>query len=191
MKLFDGGMAPNLRRVRIFLAEKGLTAPDDPLYPDSFVPAPEPDDGEMAAQPILVLDDDTVIDDSLAICRYFEGLRPEPPLFGRPGKEQAMVELWNRRVELDLAPAVATAFRNINAFAPEAENDPSFLGFLELLDSELEDRLFVVSDHYTVADISALVSIDFVMAGKVMMPDGLVHARRWYAQVSARPSAGA
>ena len=102
-----------------------------------------------------------------------------------------MVELWNRRVELDLAPAVATAFRNINAFAPEAENDPSFLGFLELLDSELEDRLFVVSDHYTVADISALVSIDFVMAGKVMMPDGLVHARRWYAQVAARPSASA
>ena len=72
-----------------------------------------------------------------ATSRYFEGLRPEPPLFGRPGKEQAMVELWNRRVELDLAPAVATAFRNINAFAPEAENDPSFLGFLELLDSEL------------------------------------------------------
>jgi glutathione S-transferase len=191
MKLFDGGMAPNLRRVRVFLAEKGLTAPDDPLYPDSFEPSPEPGDGETADQPILVLDDETVIADSLAICRYFEGLRPEPPLFGRPGKEQAMVELWNRRVELDLATAVAGAFRNLNSFAPRVANDPALLAFLRLLDGELEDRLFIVSDHYTVADISALVSIDFVMAGKVMMPDELVHARRWYAQVAARPSASA
>lgn len=189
MKLFDGGMAPNLRRVRVFLAEKGLTAPDDPLSPDSFVPPPEPDGSETAEQPILVLDDDTVIADSLAICRYFEGLRPEPPLFGRPGREQAMVELWNRRIEVDLAKPIANAFRNQGAFVPR--NDPALLAFLQLLDSELEERLFAVSDHYTVADISALVSIEFAMAGKVVMPDHLVHARRWYAQVSARPSANA
>jgi glutathione S-transferase len=201
MKLFDGGKAPNPRRVRVFLAEKGLTVPDDPLHPDRF--EPQPDDVEAAdgaeQGPVLVLDDDTVIAESLAICRYFEGIRPEPPLFGRPGKEAALVEMWNRRIELTLGPAVAAAFATLqsgaaqpwDAIAHPEDADEAVLAFLRSLDEELADRLFVVNDHYTVADITALVSIDFVMPAAPAMPDELVNLRRWYAQVTARPSASA
>ena len=201
MKLFDGGKAPNPRRVRIFLAEKGLTVPNEPLYPDRFETQLCDVDGDPAGQgPVLVLDDGTVITESLAICRYFEGIRPEPPLFGRPGKEEALVEMWNRRVELTLGPAVAAAFRNLSSAAAQTENEAEYreetcrvtvLAFLQSLDEELEDRLFIVSDHYTVADITALVSIDFVMPETRAMLDDLVNLRRWYAQVTARPSASA
>src|SRR3954451_14259816 len=104
MKLYDGGRAPNPRRVKIYLAEKGLT-----------VPIEQVDLGQMAHKspeftavnplqrvPALQLDDGAIITESIAICRYFETLNPEPPLFGVGGKEAAIVEMWQRRVELHL-----------------------------------------------------------------------------------------
>jgi len=202
MKLYDGGQEPEPRRVRIFLAEKGVSVPGDPAEAD----APEHrfgDDGSPEAleqTPVLELDDGTVITESLAICRYFEGIRPQPPLFGRGGREGALVEMWNRRVEHNLYEPVSavlnhldpvTAMRAEQVPARGEANRPIVLDFLERLDHELKERLFIAGDHYTVADITALVAIDFMELARLVVPDDLVHVQRWYAQVSARPSAGA
>ncbi|HYS47835.1 MAG TPA: glutathione S-transferase [Xanthobacteraceae bacterium] len=202
MKLYDGGKAPNPRRVRIFLAEKGIDVPLDPVdlgaqeHKSEAFTALNP----LQRLPVLVLDDGTVIAESIAICRYFEGLRPEPPLFGRGGLEEALVEMWNRRVELNLYSAVSAVFRHLHPAMREMEdqvpewgeaNKPRALEFLALLDRELKDHLFIVGDHFTIADITGLVSIDFMKPAKLDMPAGLVNLRRWHAQVSARPSARA
>jgi glutathione S-transferase len=202
MKLYDGGRAPNPRRVRIFLAEKGIDIPLEPVdlgalehKSESFTAL-----NPLQRLPVLTLDDGTVITESIAICRYFEALRPEPPLFGRGALEQALVEMWNRRVELNLYAAVSAVFRHLHPAMRDMEeqipawgeaNKPRALAFLALLDRELEDRLFIVSDHFTVADITGLVAVDFMKPAKIDMPEGFVNLRRWHAQVSARPSARA
>ena len=104
MKLYDGGRAANPRRVRIFLAEKGIDVPIEPVdighpaAPNRAFAAINP----MQRLPALVLDDGTVIAESVAICRYFEALHPDPPLFGRGALEIALVEMWNRRAEFNL-----------------------------------------------------------------------------------------
>ena len=203
MKLYDGGRAPNPRRVKIFLAEKGLT-----------VPMEQVDLGRMAHKspeytainplqrvPALQLDDGTVITESIAICRYFEALHPEPPLFGQGAKDIAIVEMWERRVELHLLALVAHVFRNSHPAMKELEvpqvpawaeaNKPRVMEFLELLDRELKDRRFVAGDRYTVADITGLVGVDFLKPAKLAVPDTLTALKRWHAEVSARPSAKA
>jgi glutathione S-transferase len=202
MKLYDGGRAPNPRRVRIFLAEKGIEIPLEPVDLGSMEHKSETFTALNPLQrlPVLTLDDGTVITESIAICRYFEALRPEPALFGRGALEVALVEMWNRRVELNLYAAVSAVFRHLHPAMRDMEeqipawgeaNKPRALEFLALLDRELKDRLFIVSDHFTVADITGLVSVDFMRPAKIEMPEGLVNLRRWHAQVSARPSAQA
>ena len=202
MKLYDGGRAPNPRRVRIFLAEKGIDVPVEPVdlgagahKSDAFTAL-----NPMQRLPVLVLDDGTVIAESIAICRYFEGLRPEPPLFGRGGKEAALVEMWNRRVELNLYAAVSAVFRHLHPAMKDMEeqvpewgeaNRPRVFDFLGLLDRELKNRLFVAGDHYTIADVTALVAVDFMRPAKLIMPEEFANLRRWHGQVSERPSATA
>jgi glutathione S-transferase len=197
MKLYDIGQEPEPRRVRIFLAEKGISVPADHEGSDAGSAAPS-DSPESA--PVLELDDGTVIAESLAICRYFEGLRPEPPLFGRGSREGALVEMWNRRVEANLYSPVSAAIRDLDSAdrrrgdqvpARGEAGNPIVLKFLRELDRELKDQLFIVGDHYSVADVTALVAIDLMEPAGLAMPDNLVHVHRWYAQVSARPSAGA
>ena len=202
MKLYDGGRAPNPRRVRIFLAEKGIEVPIEPVdmgamqHRSEALTALNP----LQRLPVLELDDGTVITESIAICRYFEGLRPEPPLFGRGGLESALVEMWNRRVEFNLYSAVSAVFRHLHPAMKEMEdqvpewgeaNKPRAIEFLSLLDRELKDHLFIVGDHFSVADITGLVSVDFMKPAKLEMPPELVNLRRWHTQVSARPSARA
>ena len=202
MKLYDGGRAPNPRRVRIFLAEKATLLPVEKIdlanleHKTAEFTALNP----LQRVPVLVLDDGTVITESIAICRYIEGLRPEPPLFGRGALEEALVEMWNRRVELNLYQAVAAVFRHTNPAMKDFEsqipewgeaNRPRVFDFLGLLDRELKDRLFVAGDHYSVADITALVAVDFMRPAKLIMPEEFVNLRRWHAQVSERSSASA
>ena len=150
--------------------------------------------------PVLLLDDDTVISESVAICRYFEGLRKEPPLFGRGAQEEALVEMWNRRLELNLLGSVSAVFRHLHpamremdAQVPESgeANRPRVLDFLGLLDSRRRDHLFVAGAHYTIADITGMVAIDFMKPARLTVPLELTHLRRWHAQVAARPSASA
>ncbi|MBV8836069.1 MAG: glutathione S-transferase [Alphaproteobacteria bacterium] len=202
MKLYDGGRAPNPRRVRIFLAEKGIQVPIERVD----LAALEHKSDEFTALnplqrvPVLVLDDGTVITESIAICRYFEGLRPEPPLFGRGALEIALTEMWNRRVELNLYSAVSAVFRHTHPAMKDFEsqvpewgevNRPRVFDFLALLDRELRNRLFVAGDHYTVADITTLVAVDLMRPAKLIVPEDLVNLHRWHAQIGERTSSSA
>lgn len=158
MKLFDGGRAPNPRRVRVFLAEKGIEVPLVPVdmgaleHKQQAVSSRNP----LQRLPVLELDDGTIITESVAICRYFEELNPEPPLFGQGALGKAKVEMWQRRIELNLLSSVAQAFRHIHPAMKEWEvpqvpewgeaNKPKAVEFLKLLDAELAQREFAAGD---------------------------------------------
>jgi glutathione S-transferase len=203
MKLYDGGRAVNPRRVRIFLAEKGINVPIEPVdiatqqHRTEAFAAINP----MRRLPALVLDDGTVIAESVAICRYFETLQPDPPLFGRGALEVAMVEMWNRRAEFNLMGPVTTVFQHLHPFMkplvnPQVPdwgeaNKPRVFEFLQFLDSELANRPYIAGNNFTIADITALTAVDFMKVPKLPLPDELAHVRRWHASVSARPSATA
>jgi glutathione S-transferase len=203
MKLYDGGRAPNPRRVRVFLAEKGITVPIEPVdlgqlqqRSDAFTAI-----NPMQRVPALVLDDGTVIAESIAICRYFDALHPEPPLFGRGALHSALVEMWNRRAELHLLFPVAMVFQHLHPAMkimvdPQVAdwgeaNKPRIAQFLQFLDGELKGRPYVAGESYTVADITAMIAVDFMRVSKLTVPDNLANVRRWYDAVLARPSAKA
>ena len=203
MKLYDGGRAPNPRRVRIFLAEKGITVPIEPVDIGSLQ---HKSDAYRAINPLqrlpaLVLDDGTVLTESIAICRYFEGLQPQPALFGTGPLQTALVEMWQRRIELNLLAGIQAVFRHLHPSMQALEkpqiaewgeaNKPRVMEFLALLDREFADRRFAASDAYSVADITALVAIDFMKPAKLALPAELKNVARWHAEVSARPSAKA
>jgi glutathione S-transferase len=203
MKLYDTRVAPNPRRVRIFLAEKGLS-----------IPTVEVDLGKMEHKapaygainplqrtPALELDEGTVITESIAICRYLEELHPEPPLFGTDALGRATVEMWQRRIEFGLLAAAANALRHLHPAMAQMEvpqvpawgeaNKPRVIEFLGLLDAQLAGREFVCTDRFTVADITGLVGIDFMRPARIAVPEELANVRRWHAALSARPSARA
>jgi glutathione S-transferase len=203
MKLYDGGRAPNPRRVRVFLAEKGITVPTEQVdlgkleqRSDAFTAV-----NPMQRVPALVLDDGTVITESIAICRYFEVLHPEPPLFGRGALETALVEMWQRRAELHLLFPVATVFQHTHpamkimvdpqVAAWGEANKPRVTQFLQFLDEELKGRQYIAGNVYSVADITAMIAVDFMRVSKLTVPDDLANVKRWYAGASARPSANA
>jgi glutathione S-transferase len=203
MKLYDSKMAPNPRRTRIFLAEKGVSVPTEQVdmmkmeHKTAEYTAINP----LQRMPVLVLDDGTVIAESLAICRYFDALYPEPPLFGVGAKEIALVEMWSRRVENNFFATVAAVFRHLHPAMKELEvpqvpawaeaNKPRVTQFLELLDGELGKREFIAGDRFTVADITALCTVDFMKPARLTVPEGAANVKRWHAAVSARPSAKA
>jgi glutathione S-transferase len=203
MKLYDGGRAPNPRRVRVFLAEKGIELPIEPV--DLGAMAHKSADytaiNPLQRVPALVLDDGVIITESIAICRYFELLHPHPRLFGEAPKEVATIEMWQRRIEFQLLLQVAHVFRNSHPAMKDMEvpqvqawaeaNKPRVMEFLDVLDRHLKDRRFVAGDRFTVADITGLVGIDFMKPAKLAVPDALVNVKRWHAEISARPSAKA
>ena len=203
MKLFDGGRAPNPRRVRVFLAEKGLSVPLVPIDMGALGHREEPVASRNALRrlPVLELDDGTIITESIAICRYFEETQPEPALFGRGALGIARTEMWQRRLELHLFFPVAQAFRHIHPAMKEWEvpqiaawgeaNKPKALDFLRLLDAELATREFAAGDDYSVADITGLVAIDFMKPARMTVPEELTNVGRWYRALAARPSAAA
>jgi glutathione S-transferase len=203
MKLYDGARAPNPRRVRIFLAEKGITVPREQvdLGAMQHKSAAYTAINRLQRVPALELDDGTVLTESIAICRYFEALQPDPPLFGRTGVEAAVIEMWNRRVELHLYLPVSHVFRHLHPAMKELEapqvaawgeaNKPRVLEFLALLNDQLAHHAFIAGGAYSVADISGLVAVDFMKPAKLAVPDEFMHVRRWHGQVSARPSAAA
>lgn len=203
MKLFDGGKAPNPRRVRVFLAEKGIEVPLVPVDMGQMGHRSEEITRRNPLQrlPVLELDDGTIITESVAICRYFEEIQPEPALFGRGPAGRAQVEMWNRRMELNFLGAVAAAFRHIHPAMKEWEipqipewgeaNKPKAVAFLEMLDNELADREFVAGDEYSIADISGMIGIEFMKPARIAVPEELTNIARWYGAVSSRPSAKA
>lgn len=203
MKLFDGGRAPNPRRVRVFLAEKGIEVEKVPVDMGALghKSAEITEKNPLQRLPVLELDDGTVITESVAICRYFEELHPEPALFGTGAVARAKVEMWQRRMELHFMFCVAQAFRHIHPAMKDWEvpqvaewgeaNKSRAVEFLELLDRELAGREFVAGDDYTIADITGMIGVDFMKPARIDIPEGLDHVARWYDMVSARPSAKA
>ncbi len=202
MKLYDYTMAPNPRRVRIFLAEKGMQVPFEQVNigtvenrkPDFLAKNP------MGTLPVLELDDGTYLAESVAICRYFEEQQPDPPLMGTNQKERAVIEMWNRRMEIDLFMLIAQAFRNTNDFfkgripqVPEwgQISREAALKRMEWLDKELATREFIAGDRYTIADITTMVGIDFGRPSKIRITPEQTNLTRWYQAVSSRPSAKA
>lgn len=210
MKLYIWGIAPNPRRVQIYLAEKGLRVPmEDAGIPDK--PALKPEFLEAHPHrrvPLLVLDDGCEIGEAMAICRYFETLHPEPPLMGTDARERALIEMWERVAEHEGLQAISEFLRNgRKSFAGRAmsgmpgplEQIPALvergrqrLGwFYEKLDQRLEAGRFVAGDRYSVADITALCTVDFAKRIGAEPPATLAHLARWHAEVAARPSARA
>ncbi len=194
--------APNPRRVRIFAAEKGIALDTR----DLSIPAREHKSDEFLAlnprgqTPALQLDDGTVIAESVAICRYLEVLQPEPPLFGTSPKEQALIEMWNRRVEMILMPPVGAVWVHTHKFTSALPgrnlewgeaNRPRIHDAMQFFDASLDGREFLAADHFTISDILLLTTIDFSTFIGMPMPDSLSHLRAWHARVSARPSAAA
>ena len=209
MLLYDAPLAPNPRRVRIFLSEKGI---DVPRVEIDVVGGENLGPGFLAINPrgllpTLVLDDGTVIDESVAICRYFEELQPNPPLMGSDARSAALVERWQRLVEFDGGIPVAEAFRNSapnyaeRAVAGRAGDRaiPELVprsrvrleAFYDRLDGHLADSDFVAGPGYSIADITALCIIDFARAIKMGFGDSRPHLARWHAAVRARPSSRA
>ena len=210
MKLYDFSLAPNPRRVRMFLAEKNIEIPSVQIntrereqFTDAFK-AVSP--GYVV--PALQLDDGTCISESVAICRYFEELHPEPPLFGVDAKDKAIVEMWNRRVEWEGYARVAEIVRNaapmfadrglpgVASGVPQipalVERGRAAMGrFFTMLDERLAAHPFVAGERFTIADITAFITIDFGKRGELEIPAACAHLARWYGEIGQRPSAQA
>jgi glutathione S-transferase len=200
MLLYDTTLAPNPRRVRIFLAEKGIEVPVTQVdigkaenrQPPFLAKNP------LGGVPILELDDGRFLAESVAICRYFEAQHPDPPLMGVDGSDAAFVEMWNRRMEIEILRKTADCFRNTHDFFKG--RIPQVAEYGELcrstarerlawLDGELADREFIAGDRYTIADITALVGIDFGRPSEIGVAPDQKNLARWYQAVSTRPSA--
>lgn len=203
MLLYDGGRAPNPRRVRIFLAEKGVEVPMKSVdmaalgHRSAEITALNP----FQRLPVLVLDDGSVLTESVAICRYFEDLHPQPALMGTDALDKAVVEMWNRRMELHFLGFVGNAFRHTHPAMKEWEvpqvaefgeaNRPKAMTTMEFLDDELSERQFVAGKRYTIADITAMMAFDMLKPARIERPVHLQNLMRWYEDVSSRPSAAA
>ncbi len=210
MILHDFALAPNPRRVRMFLAEKRIMVPR--MQVDIREGAQFAEDfrrrNPWSTVPVLELDDGCCIAESVAICRYFEERHPEPSLFGRDAREKARIEMWNRRAELDGYVPLADAVRNrLARFADRAVTGlPSgfpqipavaarglerYRLFLERLDRRLAERRFLAGERFSIADITAFVTVEFANRIDERIPEGHRHLARWHGEVAARPSAAA
>jgi len=202
VKIYDSQGAPNPRRVRIFLAEKGIEVPYEEVDIVKAVNrSPEfRQKNPLGTLPVLELDDGTCIAESVAICRYFEETHPQPPLLGTDARDRAVVEMWQRRMEFEVFIPIAQVFRNSHAFfkgripqVPEwgevcrkqAEHQ------LQWLDGILADREFIAGPRYTIADVTALCGIDFGRVSGIRIQPEQKNLARWHAAVASRPSAKA
>ncbi|MFM9827829.1 MAG: glutathione S-transferase family protein [Sphingomonas sp.] len=210
MKLYDNEWAPSPRRVRIFLAEKGIEVERVPIdlrqnehFQDAYLAI-----NPRGMVPALELDDGRVICESAAICRYFEALTPEPSLFGQTPLDIATVESWTRRIENDGYAAAVYVFRNATPrmdgrgasgkwppipVIPELAHRGAIMwsAFVQALDHRLAEHEWIATDRYSFADITALITIDFAERAKLLVPDSHKGIARWRAAANARPSAGA
>ncbi|HEY0053273.1 MAG TPA: glutathione S-transferase family protein [Caulobacteraceae bacterium] len=203
MKLYDSHRAPNPRRVRWVMAEKGI---EDVEIVQVELLTGEHRTPEYRARvglphvPALELDDGTVFTESIAICRYLEALHPEPNLFGRDPTEQAVIEMWTRRCEIYLANPMMLSVRFSHPALAALEPPQPVVGeynraaaerFMKVLDRQLDGRDFIVADRLTIADIVAAVGLDFARLVKYRPPGALTNLSRWLEAMRARPAAKA
>jgi glutathione S-transferase len=202
VRLYDQPRAPNPRRVNIFLAEKGLDL--ERVQIDLMAGAHKQTDYlakiGVPQVPALELDDGTIVTESVAICRYFEALQPEPNLMGRGIMEQIIIEKWQRLIELRLFATVAACFRHTNPHLAVLEDQCPDWGEVNRsrldarlgeVDRRLAGRDWIATDRPTIADITALVAIEFMRVIKHPIPDGQTNLLAWLDRMRARPSAAA
>jgi glutathione S-transferase len=200
MKLYENKHAPNPRRVRIFLAEKGIEIPTVQVnIMEKECQTPEfTAKNAMQRLPVLEFEDGTCLSESVAICRYFEMLHPDPPLMGRGARGVAEVEMWNRRMELDLLWPVTFAVRHTRPAMAELqipqvpEWGEANRGFLEKalawLDAELAGHPYIVGQNFTIADITAICAVGFMRVIGRKIGDDTPNLLRWHEAMAARPS---
>ena len=206
MKLYELTQAPNPRRVRMFMAEKGI---EIELIQVNLMEAEHKSENFLKKNPsgkipVLELDDGTCIAESVAICRYLEGVHPEPNLFGADPVELGLIEMHNRMIELELLSQIGVSWVNGPVVArmaagkfkqiPEAkaQSDTRVHDYYARLDTELGEKEFIAADRFTIADISALIAIDFASQMVGLPPsESLNSLKRWHAEISNRPSASA
>ena len=202
VRLVETPPAPNPRRLRIFLAEKGIEIPRDSIdimqgehRTEAYL-----DWAGAATVPALELEDGTVLTESISICRYLEALHPEPNLMGRDPLETARIDMWQRRVEFGLYQHVAAVIRHLNPRMAVLEeqvpewgesNRPRLDRAMRYLDRRLAVSPCIAGDRYTVADITAQVALDFMRVSKTPVPEDCAALARWLEEVRARPSAQA
>ena len=210
MKLYDFGPATNARRVRVFLAEKGITIPIEEVLVREGAMFKEPyrTMNPFGVVPFLELDDGTCIGESVAICRYLEELHPEPSLFGRDARERALIEMWNRRVEIDGLMPQTHAVRNLlpmfaGRVLPGTRNDLAQLPeivergrvqmaiLIDHLDNQLANHAFIAGDRFSIVDITGYFTVSGAERIDVEIPDRCANLTRWFEDVSARPSINA
>jgi glutathione S-transferase len=203
MKVYDAAIAPNPRRVRWVMAEKGIA--DVEVVPVS-IPEGEHKRADYLAKaglpnlPMLEMDDGTTITESIAICRYLESVYPEPNLFGRDARETAVIEMWTRRAEMLVATPFMLGvrlshpgFAALERPAPEvaAWNQQNALAALKVLDRRLAESEWLACERLTIADIVAFIGIDFARIVRLKPPEELVNVGRWAAAMRERPAARA
>ncbi len=210
MKLYDSAWAPSPRRVRVYLAEKGISVDRvevdlraDEQFSEAYLAI-----NPRGIVPALALDDGEVICESAAICRYFEALHPQPPLFGTTPIEIGRIESWTRRIESDGYASAVYVFRNSKPqlegrgtpgkwpaipIIPELVTRGTIMWttFVNALDARLGQSRWIAGDEISFADITALVTIDFAARARLAVPDAHQHLKNWHETISARPSASA
>jgi glutathione S-transferase len=204
MKLYDTPLAPNPRRVRWFMAEKGID--DVEIVPLDLFEGQHKTPEYLAKAglpnvPMLELDDGTCVTESLAICRYLESRYPEPNLMGRTPEEAAVIEMWTRRAEFMIANPVMMAVRHshpamaaLEAQSPAYADESRRTGLRALekvFDARLAQSEWIAGDRFTVADIIAFIGLDFGRMIKLALPPELTHVARWAEAMRARPAAAA
>jgi glutathione S-transferase len=202
MKIYETHTAPTPRRVRVFLAEKNIQMDyiqldiqkGENLSPQILAKNP------LGKVPILELADGTCISEAASICRYFEEIQPEPCLMGATALEKAQIDMWQRQVESYLFGQVGMCFQHSTGYFKDRMTPIKAYGevagqnaqqFLEILENRLQKSEFIAGDKFSIADITALCSIDFARVVKIRIADEQIHLARWYHQVSSRPSAKA
>ena len=203
MKLYEYEAFPSPRRVRMFLAEKGIEIARQQID----VPAGENRGAEYLNKnpdgvvPLLELDNGEYISETVAISRYFEETHPQPALMGSRAEEKARIDMWQRRVEHSLANPAATFFHHATEGLGEVDryrnkawgekNKETVMAGMRLLENQLAGNKYVAGDTFSVADITALCSIDFAIFLNIPIPDEYEHLKRWHEDVSQRQSASA
>ncbi len=206
MKLYVWGPAPNPRRVKMFLAEKNIPVEIVDVGEGAQLSGAFLEKNPHRLVPMLELDDGTMLGESMAICRYIEALHPEPRLFGNTPIESAMIDMWERICEFQGVQAVAEVFRNaipvfkdrgMGGYMQTIPQIPALVdrgkvryeAFLSKIDAQLGKHHYIAGDTFSVADITALVAIDFATRSRIPLPDKFMFVQGWHAEISARPSA--
>jgi glutathione S-transferase len=201
MKIYEEKIAPNARRVRMFLAEKDLLGNIDfeqiDLKAGGNITPDFKQKNPIAKVPVLEMEDGSFLSESMAICRYFEVLHPEVPLMGSTAQQQAVIEMWQRRCEIYFMNSVGMGFQHTSGYFSDRMKPVAEWGqicvesvpkFFSLLDSHLKDSKYIAGNEFSVADITAYVTMDFAKVIRVRPDKNLINLKRWYDLVSTRES---